>query len=211
MIRNIIWDVGGTLFDTYPAMTAAFLGALNEEGIAAPVDQVRSLAQVSQKHCAQILSQIYNLDEGDFWQRYKRRFEETPAAEQQPFPGVREVCERICTLGGVNLIATHRARGLVEQLLEVHRLSQLFAGILTTSDGYPRKPDPTMLNTLVVAHHLDRAQTLAIGDREIDITAGKAAILQTCLLGKHDIGTQPDMRIDSYAELLEKLRTTSEV
>ena len=35
-LRHIIWDAGGTLFDTYPATTAAFLAALDERGISAP-------------------------------------------------------------------------------------------------------------------------------------------------------------------------------
>jgi phosphoglycolate phosphatase-like HAD superfamily hydrolase len=32
MFRNIIWDVDGTLFDTYPAIARAFQTALNDLG-----------------------------------------------------------------------------------------------------------------------------------------------------------------------------------
>ena len=32
MIRNIIWDVDGTLFDTYPAITFAISKSLLESG-----------------------------------------------------------------------------------------------------------------------------------------------------------------------------------
>jgi phosphoglycolate phosphatase-like HAD superfamily hydrolase len=31
MFRNIIWDVDGTLFDTYPAIARAFKAALMDE------------------------------------------------------------------------------------------------------------------------------------------------------------------------------------
>jgi len=32
MFRNIIWDVDGTLFDTYPSMAKAFQAALSDLG-----------------------------------------------------------------------------------------------------------------------------------------------------------------------------------
>ncbi|MGE5598647.1 MAG: HAD hydrolase-like protein, partial [Bacteroidota bacterium] len=35
MLRNIIWDVDGTLFDTYPPIAKAFQEALDELGIKA--------------------------------------------------------------------------------------------------------------------------------------------------------------------------------
>ncbi len=40
MIRNLIWDLDGTLLDTYPAMTGAFVSALAELGL---LDWVRTL------------------------------------------------------------------------------------------------------------------------------------------------------------------------
>ena len=33
MIRNILWDVDGTLFDTYPAITYAISKSLNKMGL----------------------------------------------------------------------------------------------------------------------------------------------------------------------------------
>jgi phosphoglycolate phosphatase-like HAD superfamily hydrolase len=38
MFRNIIWDVDGTLFDTYPAIAKAFQVALNDLGKDASLD-----------------------------------------------------------------------------------------------------------------------------------------------------------------------------
>lgn len=206
IIKNIIWDVGGTLFDTYPAMTAAFLSALAEHGIQAPAGWVRALAQISQKHCAHTLASTYHLDEETFWQRYRQFLKDAPPGEQLPFPGVRSVCRRVRRGGGLNLIATHRARESVEQLLRAHRLAALFSGCLTTSDGYPRKPDPAMLEVLVSQYGLERASTLAVGDRELDIQAGKAAGLVTCLFGSDGGETLPDLRIQRYAELLPLIR-----
>lgn len=204
MIRNIIWDAGGTLFDTYPAMTQAFLSALGEEGIQAPAEWVRELAQVSQKHCAETLAQTYHLDYDRLWERYKADLKAAPPEQQPPFPGVREVCRWITAHGGLNLLATHRERSLTEALLETHGLAPLFAGVVTIFDGYPRKPDPAMLLALVEQHYLAVDETLVVGDRAIDIQAGQAAGMLTCLF-RGDERSPADFRIREYRQLVDML------
>jgi beta-phosphoglucomutase-like phosphatase (HAD superfamily) len=47
MIQHLIWDVDGTLFDTYPAIARALQAALTDMGVAAPLDWILSLAQVT--------------------------------------------------------------------------------------------------------------------------------------------------------------------
>jgi HAD superfamily hydrolase (TIGR01509 family) len=205
MITNIIWDVGGTMFDTYPATTRALLDTLAEQGITAPADWVRSLAHISQQHAAHTLAQIYHLDEHLLWERYRARMRAAPPEQQPPFPGVAQVCEAVVARGGLNLIATHRERALAENLLSAHRLKHLFAAVYSTSDGYPRKPDPAMLDDLALRFDLDRARTLALGDREIDIQAGQAAGMRTALFGLAVTSLRPDFTIQHHSELLPLL------
>jgi phosphoglycolate phosphatase-like HAD superfamily hydrolase len=56
MIRNIIWDVDGTLFDTYPAIAQAFKAALNDLGADASLDWIEGLARKSLGRCASTLA-----------------------------------------------------------------------------------------------------------------------------------------------------------
>lgn len=208
MIHNIIWDVGGTLFDTYPAMTGSFLAALKEYGIQAPAEWVRSLAQVSQKHCAQTLADTYHIDYDTLWRRYRQYLETAPPEKSPPFPGAREVCGWIVAHGGQNLVATHRARALTEQLLQFHGLAPLFSDVITIFDGYPRKPDPAMLLALLERRNLAPAETLAVGDREIDLQAGDAAGLTTCLF-RGDERLPAGIHIHDYSQLLDLLSAMS--
>lgn len=205
MIANIIWDVGGTMFDTYPATTAAFLAALAGEGIAAPAEWVRALARISQQDAARMLAQTYGLDEPRLWEAYRAHVETAPAEQQPPFPGVIAVCRAVIERGGANLIATHRERERVEQLLRFHRMQSLVAAINSTSDGFPRKPDPAMLNDLVDRFGLERAGCLALGDREIDLQAGQAAGMRTGLFGDAQTTLRPDIHIQDHNQLLALL------
>jgi phosphoglycolate phosphatase-like HAD superfamily hydrolase len=46
-IRNVVWDVDGTLFDTYPAISRAFRAALREFGQDASLGRIVALARDS--------------------------------------------------------------------------------------------------------------------------------------------------------------------
>jgi histidinol phosphatase-like enzyme len=44
------------------------------------------------------------------------------------------------------------------------------------ADAYPRKPDPAAFNAIIERHGLVRDETMAIGDRDIDVLAGRSAV-----------------------------------
>ncbi|MGC9358072.1 MAG: HAD-IA family hydrolase, partial [Anaerolineae bacterium] len=95
----------------------------------------------------------------------------------------------------------HRDRASLQQLLEVHGLSQTFAAIITSDDGFPRKPDPAAFESLIERQQLDREVTLAIGDRELDILAARGAGLHTCFFGTNPHEAHADVEITDYADL----------
>ena len=201
MIRNIIWDFDGTLFDPYPAFAKAFKAALNDLGQDAPLDWIESLTKQSMDHCVTTLVEKYQLSEEDLEQAFDRHYSITTPADQSPFPGAVEVCQFICSLGGKNVIVTHRRRGGTLKLLSAHQMTDYFAGHLTGDDGYPRKPDPSAFEAALQIHNLKREETMAVGDRDIDIQAGRAAGMFTCLFGGQDDGIAADLSVRSFDEL----------
>lgn len=206
MIKNLIWDVDGTLFDTYPAFTLAFSKALIELQVMTPLDKIGRLAKISLGHCAQTLATEYGLQVEAVEESFERHYSLIPPENQKPFPGVREVCQRIASRQGLNLIVTHRRLASTKRLLEVHGLSDLFEQIVSATEGYPIKPDPAMFRMLIEEYGLEPAETLAIGDREIDVQAGAAAGCLTALFGGNHSSAQPDLRFSNYQELLGWLR-----
>ncbi len=206
MIRSIIWDVDGTLFDTYPGITRAFLAALAELGVTGSERQVSELAQVSLSRCGKTLAEQYGLELDPFMECFVELYRQTPPETEPPFPGVEAVCAAAIEAGGVNVIATHRGRWGLERLLDTHGLRHWFAGIRTADDHFPRKPDPSMFNDLIEAHALQREETLALGDRALDIQAGMAAGVHTAFYGKWTGEGRPDWVGTDYADLVRWLQ-----
>jgi phosphoglycolate phosphatase-like HAD superfamily hydrolase len=204
-MRNILWDVDGTLFDTYPAITYAISQALNGLGESVALNVVDRLARQSIEYCLATLAQRFRLDQALLRGRYLASYERLPLANQPPFLGVAEVCAAVQAPGGQNVAVTHRAVRSTAALLDAHGLAPLFAGIVSVEQGYPRKPDPAIVLAALAIYALDPAETWMVGDRALDIQAGRAAGLRTCLFGRASLAQPADLQIDQYSDLLRLL------
>ena len=207
MIHNILWQVDGTLFDTYPAVTYAFSKTLNEMGHSIAINVLDGLVRQSFEGCMAFLSQRFKLDPDLLAFKVIESYQAISPANQTPFPGAREVCETIHARGGLNVIVTHRMIQSTQRLLTAHAFSTLIDDIFSAEQGYLRKPDPSMLLAVLEKHNLNPGETLLIGDRDIDIQAGQAAGVRTCLFGQTERTSSSDLQINAYDQLLEMLTT----
>lgn len=137
MIRQVIWDVDGTLFDTYPAFARAFGLALDEIGETAPVDWIADLCRQSLNHCAVTLAHEFKVDARNILHGFHRHYAAIPPQEQPPFPGATEACAHVRAMGGDNFIVTHRGRQSLTRLLAAYQMKDYFADCVTADDDYP--------------------------------------------------------------------------
>ena len=199
----ILWDFDGTLFDTYPPLVRAIEQALAEWGARVPAGRIRALLTDTLANTIDTLSGEFGLDRDEFTARVTRyRHANASPADCLPFPGVIALCERFMAAGGANLLFTHRDLPTLHTLLATHKADHLFLDILTTDNGYPRKPDPAGFRALIERNALPRDRVLAVGDRDLDILAGKGAGIATCLYdAKPSPDALPDFCIASWGEL----------
>jgi phosphoglycolate phosphatase-like HAD superfamily hydrolase len=209
LFHNIIWDVDGTLFDTYPAITRAFQAGLNDFGKVDDYDSISKLAKVSLGHCSQVLAEKHHLDFASLEQSVDYYFARMQPEDCPPFAGVLKICKYVHSTGGKNVIVTHRGRKGTDELLAVHHLADYFSGCITRDDGFLRKPDPAAFEAALSMFQLKREETLTVGDREIDILAGQAAGLFSCFYGSTLDCPSADMVINNYQTLFEFLEKQS--
>ena len=84
-------------------------------------------------------------------------------------------------------------------------MASYFTDIVAADDDFPRKPDPSALLYLIQRHNIEPHSAIVVGDRELDILAGQRAGLKTCLFRGSFSDLSPDLRIESYQELLKLL------
>ncbi len=167
-----IWDLDGTLLDSYKVILESVLAALREEGVELdPSDTYKKLIAGSVKS---FLSEI-SPEPDRLWARYRilstARDDEIALME-----GAAETLEALNEMGASNFVYTHKG-GTAKAVLGRLGVLRYFADILSAEDGYPRKPAPDGVNALVRRHRLDRRKTFYVGDRPLDMEcAGNAGI-----------------------------------
>ena len=210
MIRHILWDVDGTVFDTYPAITRAFVAAMAERKINVDPDRVLGLCLESLSLCAKTLASEHALDLDELLHDFGHLYRRTPPSEQPLFPGVREICDYMHSIGGRNWIVTHRRRESLRRLLAAHEMAGYFGDMITADDELPRKPDPASFIEMMRRHDIHPGETLAVGDRELDVLAGQAAGVTIFYFGLIPISATADYAVSDMRELLSILQSLND-
>jgi HAD superfamily hydrolase (TIGR01509 family) len=201
--KHVIWDLDGTLLDTYPATDGALLAALQGLGHAVSLEEVRRLTRLTLDHAIRTLANQLGLPEAELYTAYERQYAVLGLNHSPAMPGALEAMRAVRAAGGLNLLATHRDREGADWRLRAVGLDVWLDDLQSVSDGFPRKPEPALFLALLQRHRLDPATVLAVGDRDLDIVAGRAAGCGTALLltPGTEMDTGADLVLDSLAEL----------
>jgi HAD superfamily hydrolase (TIGR01509 family) len=213
VIRSLIWDAGGTLFDTYPAVVSACRSVLSDRGIEIDERELLSLFRQTTSYAIRKLSEIYDLSEDALGRDFRNAYLEMPPEAQSPFPGVRSVCRYIRKVGGSNFIVTHRDWQSLQPLLDHYEMRALFAYWITEEDPYPRKPSPASIRAVINKFDLNGGECLAIGDREIDLLAARRAGVRSCFFNRHKNRSEitADLVVSDFYELLAWLKKENNI
>ena len=209
MIKHIIWDFDGTLFDSYPGMVNAFLRALKKYEIAAEYDEVLKLFLNSEKTAVQYYQNQFLLGE-ELTEVYQDEKSHIDLSNMLPFPYAKEVCQRIKEAGRYNYILTHRGSTTYD-ILRKNGMVELFTDIVTKDNQFARKPDPEAIYYLLDKYQIHPKEAMIVGDREIEILLGQKAKVKTCFYesGNREPELQADYRVKSLEEVLTILNIES--
>ena len=174
-LRYFFWDFDGTLMDTYPMMTAAFVRAARSMGVAVDPDRALNLLKETLAHAVRVIAGEHGLDGAALTAAFRR---EERMAEIKVLPGIPEALR---ALEGHHYLVTHRDRTALDSLRN-EGLLELFDDFVTSEDGLPRKPEPDMLLHLMRKHGLHPMECVMVGDRPLDTEAGRRAGMLSCLL-----------------------------
>lgn len=189
MIRNYLWDFDGTLFDTYPVMATAFREALHDFGHEAEYFDIYAKMKISMDVVVEHYVERFRLETA-FVDRYLGILDQR-IDEIRAFPDVEETLGAIVKKGGKNFIVTHRGN-TTYTVIEHLQLRRFFVECVTRENGFARKPNPDAINYLLEKYSMKPEETIMVGDRALDILAGKNAGCMTAYF-----------RGDSYVEDVE--------
>ncbi|WP_033826532.1 HAD-IA family hydrolase [Bacillus andreraoultii] len=188
---NILWDLDGTLFDTYPKLVESFIKLSGE-----PLDPDEVLRWMKKDSKQTFKHFGISEDKREEFQQIDFEFKDE---DKKPFPYVEDVLK----MADKNVIVTHRNRESTLRLLKHWNLDQYFNEVVCPEeDGFPRKPDVASYVYVHEKYHID----LVIGDRALDVIPGKKLGIRTCLFQNDE--AEADFHISSYQKFSEILKST---
>ena len=176
MIPTFIWDLDGTLLDSYEAILAGIQETYEQFDIPFDREEVRNfILRYSVKDLLVRDADQYGLD-GEELNRVRASSLKEKNTQIPLMDGAREILDWTEEQGIQNFVFTHKSDNAFQVLTDLG-IIQHFTEILTSDSGFARKPSPEALLYLIDKYQLDKASTYYVGDRLLDVeTAIRAGI-----------------------------------
>ena len=174
MSYAFIWDMDGTLVDSYPAIVPATQLACSEFGLHFSAEEIHeAVIRTSVGTFLETVCSERGLDPAPVKARFSQ-LNDSHIDAIRAIPHAEEVLRALTDAGHRCFVYTHRGASCLAILTQTGLLPY-FTEVVTALDGFPRKPDPAAILYLLEKYHLSPAASFYVGDRSLDVEAANNA------------------------------------
>lgn len=203
-MKTLIWDLDGTLIDSYTIMTNNIYQVFRPYGQYNKTEIRKEITSTSITGFFIEEAAKVNVPLDRLFQHYHALTQEISPAAYPLMPHCKEVLESLANDGYKHYIYTHRGED-TKDILKAHHIDHLFEEIVTSANGFERKPSPQALDYLKEKYSLSNCCTYYVGDRILDVESGLAAGLKTIFVNAEQTYDEADYSISMLTELHELL------
>ena len=173
-----IWDLDGTLLDSYEAILSGIEETYHQFSI--PFDKEKVRAFILKYSVQDLLMQVAEERGLDVDRLNQVRAQSLTEKNAQVIlmPGAHEVLAWANQQGIQQFVYTHKGDNALTFLRDLG-LDVYFTEILTSQSGFARKPSPEAAIYLLDKYGLNPQQTYYIGDRTLDIEFAQNSRIQS--------------------------------
>ena len=175
-----IWDLDGTLLDSYEVIVEAAARTAADAGIhdrkeyvlkAVKQGSVTAYMEETGVRCGKPAEEMF-----ERYRQYTHRLDD----RIRLISGAKETLERLRRSGAVQFVYTHRGSSS-GPILERLGILDYFLEVVTSEYGLPKKPSGRGIRYLLEKYHLDPDQTWYVGDRSLDVQCARDAGVRALL------------------------------
>lgn len=179
--KAIILDIDGTLVDSNDAHARSWQQAMKAFNYDIPFEQIRPLIGMGGD---QLLPRVTGIQETSelgekIAAKRKAIFHEEYLPKLKPFPGVRDLLQRLRDDGYQLLVATSATEEDLKSLLEITGAADLIGDTTSSSDADQSKPNPDIIQAALEKGGVDPSNAVMLGDTPYDIQAAARAGVRT--------------------------------
>ena len=173
-----VWDLDGTLLDSYEAILSGIEETFGQFSIPYDKEKVREfILKYSVQDLLEQVAEERNLDAAVLNQVRAQSLAEKNA-QVVLMPDAREVLAWADQTGIQQFVYTHKGDNALTILRDLG-LEFYFSEILTNQSGFARKPSPEVATYLLDKYELDPRTTYYIGDRTLDVEFAQNSGIQS--------------------------------
>lgn len=202
--RAVLFDMDGTLVDSYAAITASVNHTLQHFGRPPLTEErVRSLVGHGLEDLMQTI--LPDIDPDEAATVYRAHHPSVLASHTRLLPGVEDGLKALHSAGIKLGVCSNKLSRFTRELLSILHIDRYFDVVLGPEDVGITKPDPTMLLIALDKLGVSRDKALYVGDMEVDIETGRNACVETWAVptGSNDEAT---LRAAGAQRLLPNMR-----
>ncbi|MCX6950909.1 MAG: HAD family hydrolase [Verrucomicrobia bacterium] len=191
----VVFDLDGTLVDSLPLVLSAITHAVEPFGPGRPTMEIFArLGGPPERFMPGLLR-----DPRDAPAALARmeQFHRENHHLIRPFDGAGDLLEQLRTQDVSLAIWTGRDRGTTEWLLGHHGLTRFFDTVVCGDDLPTHKPDPAGLREILARLAVPAAETVFVGDADVDVLGGAACGVDTVLI-RHGRETHPEIAAKAW-------------
>ncbi len=181
MIKSVIFDLDGTLTDSYEAIVTSFEYALREKGIKPIEDEKvrRSYIGPALVYSYEKNYDVTRKEADELVEIYRKVYRGGNMYKVRVYDGVEELL-KILTDAGFNLfVATSKPKEFAEKVLEKVELSKYFKKIQAPDFSNCEQGKDVLINSIINEFSLLPQECIMVGDTRFDIEGGKKAGVST--------------------------------
>jgi phosphoglycolate phosphatase len=207
--RAVLFDLDGTLVDSYNALAEAVNYARRQQGL----DEL-SAARIRDfvgDGLERLLQRAFNMTvvPRAVQNAFESRYDEICCGESKVLADVEATLEELQKLGVEMAVCTNKPTSFSKKILEFLNLAPYFRDIVGPDVAGARKPDAQHVLRTLESTQCEPSQALFVGDMPIDVHAAHAsgiavAVVPTGSSSEDQLrASHPDHYLDRFSDLLK--------
>jgi len=206
-VAALLFDLDGTLVDSYEAIHESLCYALGEKGLA-PLDYPTVRRMVGRGLEVLIGEAMGEENVADGVTLFRSRYRQVFLQKTRLLPGVEAALARLHGAGRRLAVCSNKPGYFSTDILAHLGVGHRFSAVLGPEHTRLPKPDPEMLHIALARLEVPARQALYVGDMPMDVDVARAAGVRVAVVptGSATRGeleaAAPDLLVDELAELV---------